>query len=296
MFEIYTWNCPEDTSLFRKIVEQKRTFKFLLGLNKTLDEVRGRIMGTKPLPNLREAFSEVRREESRKKVMMGTHNSGSSLEGSALISRTASWDSRQKKGRPWCEHCHKPGHTKETCWKIHGKPSDWKPSRPSNDKEGRAYTAANSDPFTKEQLEVLQKLFNQNITPTSASSLTVQKNTTPTGNNNCSEPWVVDSGASDHMTGDDTILHEYSQCKEDSTIKIADGTLSKIEGKGQSRISKDMHLKSVLYVPKLDCNLLSISKLTRDLNCVVKFFPNFCVFQDLVSGKRIGSARMYAGL
>jgi hypothetical protein len=48
MFEIYSWNCPEDTVLYRRIVEQKRTFKFLLGLNKNLDEVRGRIMGTKP--------------------------------------------------------------------------------------------------------------------------------------------------------------------------------------------------------------------------------------------------------
>ena len=57
-----------------------------------------------------------------------------------------------------------------------------------------------------------------------------------------------------------------------------------------------MHLKLILYVPKLDYNLLSISKLTCDLNYVAKFFPNFCVFQDLVLGKRIDSARMYAGL
>ena len=66
MFEIHSWNCPEDTILYRRILEQKRTFKFLLGLNKNPDEVRGRIMGAKPLPNLREAFSEVRHEVERK--------------------------------------------------------------------------------------------------------------------------------------------------------------------------------------------------------------------------------------
>jgi hypothetical protein len=64
----YVWNSqlelPWRHSPYR-IVEQKRTFKFLLGLNKNLDEVRGRIMRTKPFPNLREAFSEVRCEESR---------------------------------------------------------------------------------------------------------------------------------------------------------------------------------------------------------------------------------------
>ncbi|KAK6129039.1 hypothetical protein DH2020_037219 [Rehmannia glutinosa] len=48
---------------FKKIVETKRIFKFLMGLNKSLDEVRGRILGTKPLPNLREVFSEVRRRK-----------------------------------------------------------------------------------------------------------------------------------------------------------------------------------------------------------------------------------------
>jgi len=85
MFEIHAWKCPEDTTLYKRILELKRTFKFVLGLNKNLDEVRGRIMGTKPLPNLREAFSEVRHEESRKKVMMGSHNSAFTLEGFALL-------------------------------------------------------------------------------------------------------------------------------------------------------------------------------------------------------------------
>jgi hypothetical protein len=72
MFEIHTWKCPKDTTLYRRILEKKRTFKFLLGLNKYLDEVRRRIIGKNPLPNLREAFSEVRREERKKKVMMGS--------------------------------------------------------------------------------------------------------------------------------------------------------------------------------------------------------------------------------
>ena len=141
MFEIHSWNCPEDTVLYRRIVEQKRTFKFLLGLNKNLDEVRGRIMGTKPLPNLREAFSEVRCEESRKKVMMRPHNSAHIMEGSSLASRgysNSNYDNRHRKGRPWCDHCNKPGHAKENCWKIYGKPADWKPSKSINDKDRHA--------------------------------------------------------------------------------------------------------------------------------------------------------------
>lgn len=42
-----------------------------MGLNKNLDDVRGRILGIKPLSNIGAVFSEVRHEASRKKVMMG---------------------------------------------------------------------------------------------------------------------------------------------------------------------------------------------------------------------------------
>ena len=42
-----------------KIVEKKWIYIFLLALNKNLDEVRGRILRTKPLPNIQEVASEV---------------------------------------------------------------------------------------------------------------------------------------------------------------------------------------------------------------------------------------------
>ena len=98
------------------------------------------------------------------------------------------------------------------------------------------------------------------------------------------------------MTGDITLFYNYTPCKDDSLVRIADGSTSKVAGKGSVVVSKDITLNSVLYVPKLDCNLLSISKLTRDLNCVTKFLPNVCEFQAMDSGRRIGSAEESAGL
>ena len=108
--------------------------------------------------------------------------------------------------------------------------------------------------------------------------------------------WIVDSGASDHMTGNIATFSKYFPCHDNSIVRIADGTHSKVMGKGSVVISKDIVLKDVLYVPKLDCNLLSISKLTKDLNCVTKFHPYLCEFQALDSGKRIGNAKECAGL
>ena len=63
-------------------------------------------------------------------------------------------------------------------------------------------------------------------------------------------------------------------------------------------------LKSILILAfrqsfmclNLSCNLLSISKITKDLNCVVNFSHSVCVFQDQISRKRIGSAREFDGL
>ena len=87
VYEDTEWNCPEDQQQYRKLIEKDRIYKFLLGLNKNLDEVRGRILGTKPLPSIREAFSEVRREESRKKIMLGVPNQNQNIEGSALATK-----------------------------------------------------------------------------------------------------------------------------------------------------------------------------------------------------------------
>ena len=67
-------------------------------------------------------------------------------------------------------------------------------------------------------------------------------------------------------------------------------------GLGSVQVTPTMLLTSVLHVPNLDCNLLSISKLTRDLKCVTKIFPTLCEFQDTDSGTTIGSAELCSGL
>ncbi|RVW64174.1 Retrovirus-related Pol polyprotein from transposon RE1 [Vitis vinifera] len=98
------------------------------------------------------------------------------------------------------------------------------------------------------------------------------------------------------MIGDAAILQNYKPSNGHSFVHIADGSKSKIAGTGSIKLTKDLYLDSVLHVPNLDCNLLSISKLARDLQCVTKFYPNSCVFQDLKSGKMIGSAELCSGL
>ena len=42
-------------------------------------------------------------------------------------------------------------------------------------------------------------------------------------------------------------------------------------------------LKNVLFVPDLDCNLISVSKLARDKTLILKFTDCLCVVQDHTS-------------
>ena len=83
----------------------------------------------------------------------------------------------------------------------------------------------------------------------------------------------------------------YVPCSSYQKVKIAYGSLSSIVGKGSICISKDLILNSVLHVLTFSCNCISISNLTRDLNCMSKFFPTPSEFQELCTSKRIGNAK-----
>ncbi|KAL6331881.1 hypothetical protein AAG906_020228 [Vitis piasezkii] len=67
-------------------MENERVFEFLAGLNCELDDVRSRVLSRRPLPSIREVFSDVRREESRRKVMLWEHLTSGS-EASTLVTR-----------------------------------------------------------------------------------------------------------------------------------------------------------------------------------------------------------------
>ncbi|KAF7834637.1 putative LRR receptor-like serine/threonine-protein kinase [Senna tora] len=110
------------------------------------------------------------------------------------------------------------------------------------------------------------------------------------------DSWIVDSGASDHMTGNTSLFSKLAPCKTSLQVKIADGTMAKVLGIGSVKICDTITLLNVLHVPTLACNLLSISKLTQDNHCSANFQSHNCTFQDLASGKTIGRAEEYNGL
>ncbi|CAH9090143.1 unnamed protein product [Cuscuta epithymum] len=108
--------------------------------------------------------------------------------------------------------------------------------------------------------------------------------------------WIIDSGATEHITCSDINLFNIVSLVPESSVKIPNGESVLVHAVGSLYLLNGLRLERVLYIPKFQCNLLSASRLTSDLNCALIFFSDFCVFQDLSSRKLIGGGKFRDGL
>lgn len=77
------------------------------------------------------------------------------------------------------------------------------------------------------------------------------------GKSSCFE-WIIDSGASHHVTGNYSCLHNVVHISE-WTVGLPDGRRVSATLSGSVTLSSHITLSNVLYVPGLNCNLLSVS-------------------------------------
>ncbi|KAL4614932.1 hypothetical protein ACB092_07G088700, partial [Castanea dentata] len=110
------------------------------------------------------------------------------------------------------------------------------------------------------------------------------------------DPWVIDSGATDHMTGTSGLLSDLEQSNSLPNVTLANGSATTVSGLGTANLSPNLSLSSDLYIRDFPFNLLSISKLTKILNCTTIFLSTHCIFQDLKMGKIIGEGHEVGGL
>ena len=192
---------------------------------------------------------------------------------------------RPAKGNRKCNFCGRSGHIEEKCWKKHGKP----PNFPG----GTAHVSSNTVPpaltsgftLTKEEYEKFLQL----STGASANLASSPGNqATSLLSSASSSLWVVDSGASQHMTGMRHLLHSIDAHIPQSTVTLADGSVRKVLASGSIPLTTDIDLTSVHYVPDFPFNLLSVAKLVDTLKCVVTFGPTSFVLQDPRSMRMIG--------
>lgn len=86
--------------------------------------------------------------------------------------------------------------------------------------------------------------------------------------------WIFNSGTTDHMTFDSRQVSPLKPSPQ-KIVSTANGNMTPVIGKGSLILTDTLNLDSVLIVPSLDYNLLSVFQITTTLSCVVIFWPEF---------------------
>ena len=155
--------------------------------------------------------------------------------------------------KPQCQICLKFGHVAKACYfRYEADPSyQGRPATP------QAY-AANPTPY-------------QNHTPTSASTST---------------EWILDSGATNHVTTDLNNLSTFFNYDGNDMLQIGNGAGLPILHIGSSKLSFSTHsisLTKILHVPKFSKNLLSLSQILFDNpQLTIEFSHLFCHLKDQI--------------
>ena len=92
--------------------------------------------------------------------------------------------------------------------------------------------------------------------------------------------WIIDSSATNHMTLDSRQVSPLRSSSQ-KIVFTANGNTTPVITDGSLTLTNTLNLDSVLVVPSLDYNLLSISQITAALSCIVIFLPEFCVIKDI---------------
>jgi hypothetical protein len=251
-FDPLTMKCTVDALSFENWLNKRRTFRFLTSLNPEFEPIRQSLWQRIPLPTLRDAFGVVVQEESRRKAMISLPVQ----EGSTMLSQPHANLQINK----ICDYCHKINHTRENCWDLHGKPTR---GRGCGRGQGRGRGSGRSGgpqqahvaDSTSKPTSFFDKVMAQLMTQLAArfTSTTSMSSTPPpiapsgadgynllsllatavkpvstivkalTAKLNPDKSWIVDFGASKHMTSDSTLFKTYKLMSGRDKVQTTDG-------------------------------------------------------------------------
>ncbi|KAJ9671256.1 hypothetical protein PVL29_027306 [Vitis rotundifolia] len=264
----------------------------LIGLRPDLETVRDQILGSSSNPSLDDVFARLLRISSTQ-TLPSDHTSDSSVLVSQTNSPGGRSGNRGRGQRPHCTYCNKLGHTRDRCYQLHGRPprtahvaqsSDPQPPQPpsSSTSQDISLTDSGYDWATKSASVAFDAQ--------TGNSFACLTHTSSLG------PWILDSGASDHISNNKDLFSSITTTSALPTVTLAIGSQTVAKGIGLAHPLPSLPLTSVLYTPECSFNLISISKITRTLNCFITFSDKFVTLQDRHTGKTIGIGRESQGL
>lgn len=320
---------PEDVKIRQEELEIDRVVDFLAGLDIEYDKIRSDLFRMTPIPKAEEAYNAIRREAQRIQTM--TEPSEGREVAVAMASKAPS-TSRNTASRPTyfprenkedlkCTFCEGKGHIEETCFKKHGKPEWFIELRKKQRAEermrqkgrGKAAVAAADGGFggeagaEKEAVKLGVAAVAAGKTGGQALSLINQiSNTNSSGAGKIGRAlvtsevekdtgWIIDSGATDHMTYDKS-LFRYMNTPNRTSVATANGEITPVMGAGTIDLSSSLSLHHCLLVPSLSNHLLSVGQVTEQLDCFVLIYPSFCLLQDIRTKEIIGRGSKRGGV
>ncbi|XP_019238625.1 PREDICTED: uncharacterized protein LOC109218705 [Nicotiana attenuata] len=83
--------------------------------------------------------------------------------------------------------------------------------------------------------------------------------------------WIIDSGASDHITSNKSLLFNITPLAIPYLVTLPNGYKVKVTSTGSFALTPFITLHNVLFVPSFQHNLISVHKLIKQLHCIVLF-------------------------
>lgn len=111
-----------------------------------------------------------------------------------------------------------------------------------------------------------------------------------------SQSWIVDTGATNHMTPSLALLHNVKPLTLALQVNLPTGATATVTHVKDLICDNSLQLLNVLHVPTFTHNLLSIQKLSVDNNCYVVFLPNEFSIVSTATQKVLCSGTIHNGL
>ncbi|KAL8245356.1 hypothetical protein R6Q59_011614, partial [Mikania micrantha] len=235
----------------------------------------------RPTPTLGEAYRVASEDEQQRNItaMRKPHvegaafqiNAGSRRDGSSNQHRNKSNQKQGKQNTTYeadhCTHCGKNGHTRDGCFERIGYP-EWWPSKAKRKKSKPKASCVETEQsavegLTEQQYQALLKHF----TNPKENEGDETRRANMAGKFIKGDEWIIDSGSTEHIIGEPHLLEDYVENKNEIPVIIPNGDKIPVKAKGTCTLTKGTQIKGVLYIPSFNCNLLSVSRLARDLNC-----------------------------